>query len=85
MTYRRKIAVAGVLTLLILVAGMAAHRAEPKVGLGDSAARVVELDGHPVKIDFGPDQQIWKYRSQSGSLENRYHLNQGLVVRIRGR
>ena len=56
-------------------------RAAP--GLGSPAAAVMAAEGSPLRIEYGPDHQIWYYANDKGVQVGRYTINQGLVVLIR--
>ncbi|MCB9833270.1 MAG: hypothetical protein H6807_12430 [Planctomycetes bacterium] len=82
------------LVLLGLVLGVAFSRLAPignaaaatagAVKLGHDSAYVVQNAGHPQRIAYGPDHQIWYYTDAQGETRARYWLNEGVVVRIEG-
>ncbi len=61
----------------------AAARPEP-IKLGMPASSVVSYQGHPSKISYGPEHQVWYYADADGRVTARFWLNEGLVVRMSG-
>ena len=57
----------------------------PTIGLGSSAASVLEARGHPVRISYDIEHQVWFYLSENGSSVANYRFNQGLVVKVHGK
>ena len=57
--------------------------AAPEIVLGSPAAVVVATDGAPVLINYGTKTQVWFYADEEGHTEPRYHVNQGIIVRVR--
>ena len=61
-------------------------RAEPLRGgvvLGISTQRILELDGPPIKISSGTEDQLWFYPTADGGIAQRYRINQGVVIDIK--
>ena len=52
-----------------------------EIGLGNSAAQLLDSKGHPQKISYDLEHQIWIYQTKESI--KRYTLNQGIVVQIK--